>query len=158
MPDSKPPSSGDQEEQNKSAQEELAELLQELRVILPGVQVLFAFLLTVPFTQRFQGLSPHLQGVFFAALLCTAISTVLLLAPTAHHRILWRRHLREQRMLLGNTLTTLGLVFLVLAILGVLFVVTGILFGLLIASVVTGLFTTVVIGLWGALPIWYGKR
>jgi hypothetical protein len=69
---------------------ELIELLNELRVILPGVQVLFAFLLMVPFTQRFPDLDDLETGVFFMTLLCTAVATALLIAPSAHHRILWR--------------------------------------------------------------------
>ncbi len=146
------------EEQSKSSREELSELLQELRVILPGVQVLFAFLLMVPFTQRFQGLQVWVQVVFLVALLCTAMSTALLIAPTAHHRLLWRQREREQRMAVGNVLTIGGLVFLVLGILGVLFVVTYALFGWVPALLVTGLFAVVFGGLWGALPIWYGRR
>src|SRR5919205_2575668 len=69
---------------------ELIELLNELRVILPGVQFLFAFLLTVPFSQRFSKLDGLETGVFFVTLLCTAIATALLMAPSAQHRILWR--------------------------------------------------------------------
>ena len=69
---------------------ELIELLNELRVILPGVQVLFAFLLMVPFTQRFPDLDDLETGVFYMTLLCTAVATALLIAPSAHHRILWR--------------------------------------------------------------------
>jgi hypothetical protein len=76
---------------------ELIELLNELRVILPGVQVLFAFLLMVPFTQRFPDLDDLETGVFFMTLLCTAVATALLIAPSAHHRILWRGGVREQR-------------------------------------------------------------
>ena len=71
------------------------ELLQELRVMLPGVQVLFAFLLTVPFSARFGYLTPVQQAVFFGTLLCTALSAGLLLAPSAHHRLLWRQQARE---------------------------------------------------------------
>src|SRR5215217_6562440 len=65
---------------------ELIELLNELRVILPGVQVLFAFLLTVPFTQRFPQLDDLETAIFFMTLLCTAVATALLIAPSAHHR------------------------------------------------------------------------
>ncbi len=74
------------EEAGEDAQErsarEVVELLQELRVVLPGVQVLFAFLLTVPFTQRFAQLTALQQDVFFATLLCTAAATALLIAPS----------------------------------------------------------------------------
>ena len=91
---------------------ELIELLNELRIILPGVQFLFAFLLTVPFAQRFAQLNDLETSVFFATLLCTAIATALLMAPSAQHRILWRGGVREQRLKLGNRLTIAGLVFI----------------------------------------------
>ena len=78
------------EDRNERTARELIELLNELRVILPGVQVLFAFLLTVPFTQRFPQLDDLETGVFFMTLLCTAVATALLIAPSAHHRMLWR--------------------------------------------------------------------
>src|SRR5919202_895132 len=97
-------------EQERRARE-LIELLQELRIILPGVQVLFAFLLTVPFTQRFTELTPLQQYVFFATLLCAALSAAFLIAPSAHHRILWRRRQREQRLRIGNALAIVGLLF-----------------------------------------------
>src|SRR5215210_2673113 len=92
---------------------ELGELLQELRVVLPGVQVLFAFLLTVPFSSRFGQTTQLQQDVFFGTLICTAVATVLLIAPSAHHRMLWRRHLREERLRTANGLTIAGLAFLV---------------------------------------------
>ncbi|MDQ2671440.1 MAG: DUF6328 family protein, partial [Actinomycetota bacterium] len=83
--------------QERSARE-LIELLSELRVILPGVQFLFAFLLTVPFSPRFPQLDGLETGIFFVTLLCTAIATVLLMAPSAQHRVLWREGVREQRL------------------------------------------------------------
>ena len=76
---------------------ELIELLQELRIVIPGVQILFAFLLTVPFSQGFTKLTTVQQYVFFATLLCTAAATALLIAPSAHHRLLFRQGVREQR-------------------------------------------------------------
>jgi hypothetical protein len=67
---------------------ELIELLTELRVALPGVQVLFAFLLIVSFSQRFSSLTPLQRNVYFAILLCTAVSAALLIGPSSHHRLL----------------------------------------------------------------------
>jgi hypothetical protein len=108
-------------------------------VILPGVQVLFAFLLMVPFTQRFPDLGDLETGVFFMTLLSTAGATALLIAPSAHHRILWRGGLREQRLVLGNRLTIAGLIFHLPAIVGVVFVISAFIFGLRAAVIVTGL-------------------
>ena len=138
---------------------ELIELLNELRVILPGVQVLFAFLLMVPFTQRFPDLDDLETGVFFMTLLCTAVATALLIAPSAHHRILWRGGVREQRLVLGNILTITGLIFLLPAIVGVVFVISAFIFGLTAAVVVTGLLALFFVMLWFVFPLRYrGKE
>jgi hypothetical protein len=134
---------------------ELIELLNELRVILPGVQFLFAFLLTVPFTQRFPQLNGLETGVFFVTLLCTAVATALLMAPSAQHRVLWRGGVREQRLKLGNTLTIVGLVFLVPAMVGAVFVVTAFIFGLGYALGVTLLLVLFFALLWFVLPLRY---
>jgi uncharacterized protein DUF6328 len=134
---------------------ELIELLNELRVILPGVQVLFAFLLMVPFTQRFPGLDNLETGVFFMTLLCTAVATALLIAPSAHHRMLWRGGVREQRLVMGNILTIAGLIFLLPAIVGVVFVITAFIFDLTAAVVVTALLALFFVLLWFALPLRY---
>ena len=134
---------------------ELIELLNELRVILPGVQVLFAFLLTVPFTQRFPDLDDLETGVFFMTLLCTAVATALLIAPSAHHRILWRGGVREQRLAMGNILTIAGLIFLVPAMVGVVFVITAFIFGLTAAVVVTVLLALFFVMLWFVFPLRY---
>ena len=124
-------------------------------MILHGVQVLFAFLLPVPFTQRFPDLDDLETGVFFMTLLCTAVATVLLIATSAHHRILWRGGVREQRLALGNMLTIAGLIFLLPAIVGVVFVITAFIFGLTAAVVVTGLFALFFVLLWFVLPLRY---
>ncbi len=143
------------EDRQERTARELIELLNELRVILPGVQFLFAFLLTVPFSQRFSELDGLETGIFFVTLLCTAIATALLMAPSAQHRILWREGVREKRLKLGNTLTIVGLIFLVPAMVGAVFVVSAFIFGLgpaLAATVMLVLFFAL---LWFALPLWY---
>ena len=134
---------------------ELIELLNELRVILPGVQFLFAFLLTVPFSQRFSDLDGLETGIFFVTLLCTAIATALLMAPSAQHRMLWREGVRERRLELGNTLTIIGLIFLVPAMVGAVFVVSDFIFGLGAAAVVTLLLALFFAVIWFAIPLRY---
>jgi hypothetical protein len=146
-----------EDERERSARE-LTEFLQELRIVLPGVQVLFAFLLTVPFAQRFPELTDLQRYVFFATLLCTAAATALLIAPSAHHRLLWRQGAREHRLRMGNLLTILGLVFLVPAMVGVMFVISGLLFNQLVAIVVTVIMATSFAGLWFILPLWYRRN
>ena len=134
---------------------ELIELLQELRIVIPGVQVLFAFLLTVPFNQGFAKLATVQRDVFFATLLCTAAATALLIAPSAHHRILFRQGVREKRLEIGNTLAILGLVFLVPAMVGVMFVITDLAFGLTAALIVTVVMALGFLLLWFILPLPY---
>lgn len=146
------------EDRQERTARELIELLNELRVILPGVQVLFAFLLMVPFTQRFPDLDDLETGVFFMTLLCTAVATALLIAPSAHHRLLWRRGVREQRLVVGNMLTIAGLIFLLPAIVGVVFVITAFLFGLTVAVIVTGLLALFFALLWFILPLRYREE
>jgi hypothetical protein len=143
------------EDQQERTSRELIELLQELRIVIPGVQVLFAFLLTVPFSQGFPRLDALQRGVFFATLLCTAVATALLIAPSSHHRVLFRQGVREQRLKLGNLLAILGLVFLVPAMVGVVFVITDLIFGLTAAVIVTLLMALSFSLLWFALPLRY---
>ena len=96
------------EDRHEKLNRELLELLHELRVAIPGVQVLFAFLLVVPFSQGFASVSTPQRYVYFATMLCTAVSAVLLLAPSSHHRLLWRQDQREERLEMGNHLAVGG--------------------------------------------------
>lgn len=146
------------EDAHERTARELIELLQELRIVIPGVQVLFAFLLTVPFSQGFTKLDSLQRGVFFATLLCTAAATALLIAPSSHHRVLFRQGVREQRLKLGNMLAILGLAFLVPAMVGVLFVITDLMFGLVAATVVTALVALGFVLLWFVLPLPYRQN
>ena len=150
---------GEQEKTEEDPQErtarELIELLQELRIVIPGVQVLFAFLLTVPFSQGFTKLDSLQRGVFFATLLCTAAATALLIAPSSHHRLLFRQGVREQRVKIGNVFAILGLVFLVPAMVGVLFVITDLIFGMVAAIVTTALVALGFVLLWFVFPYLY---
>jgi hypothetical protein len=143
------------EDRNERRARELAELLQELRVMLPGVQVLFAFLLTVPFSARFGDVTPLQQTVFFGTLLCTALSAGLLLAPSAHHRLLWRRQAREHRLRVANRLAIAGMMLLVVAMVGVMFVITDVLFGSAAAAVATTAVSGFFLYVWFLMPIRY---
>lgn len=109
---------------------QMAELLQELRVALPGVQILFAFLLTVPFSQGFQRATDFQRDLFFATLLATAASTLCLIAPTATHRLRFHQGERAYVIESSNRLFIIGLVCLALAIIGAIALITDYLFGL----------------------------
>jgi hypothetical protein len=143
------------EDHQERTARELTELLQELRIIIPGVQILFAFLLTVPFNQGFTRLTTVQRDVFFATLICTAVATALLIAPTAHHRLLFRQGVREQRLQMGNLLAILGLVFLVPAMVGVVYVITDLIFDLTTALIVTIVMALAFLLLWFVVPLPY---
>jgi Family of unknown function (DUF6328) len=108
----------------------MAELLQELRIALPGVQILFAFLLTVPFAQGFQKVTSFQRDLFYATLLATAASTICFIAPTATHRLRFHQGDRKYIIESSNRLLIAGLVFLALAILGAVSLITDYLFDL----------------------------
>ncbi len=143
------------EDREERTARELIELLQELRIVIPGVQILFAFLLTVPFSQGFTKLTTVQQYVFFATLLFTAAATALLIAPSAHHRLLFRQGVREERLKMGNILAILGLAFLVPAMVGVVYVITDLIFGLTTALIVTVVMALSFLLLWFVLPLPY---
>ena len=94
----------------------MIELLNELRVALPGVQILFAFLLTVPFTQRFSTLTTLQRDVFFVTLLSTTLATACLIAPSAAHRIRFHKSDRSWLIEAANTLLLAGIALLAVAI------------------------------------------
>src|SRR5436190_2521094 len=128
------------------------ELLGELRVALPGVQVLFAFLLTVPFAQGFTSLSGFERGLYFAVLLLTAIASAFLIAPTAYHRIQFRRGRKPQILWFANRAALIGLAFLALAMSGAILLITDFLFGAA-AAILVGTAALLVFGtLWYLLP------
>ena len=132
---------------------ELMELLNELRVALPGVQVLFAFLLTVPFTQRFPTITDTQRNVFFAAFLTAAGATAFLIAPTAYARIRFREGDKERMLKTANTLAIIGTVFLALSIICVVFLITDLLFTSSAAGIVTGVAAGLFAWLWYGLPL-----
>jgi hypothetical protein len=136
----------------------LIELLNELRVALPGVQVLFAFLLTVPFTQRFTTLTSTQEEVYYATLLLTTASAILLIAPSAHHRINFRQQDKAYIIFLANKLTIVGLGFLALAMSGVVFLITDLLYGSTATAVATASALLAFATLWYAVPIWRRLR
>jgi putative flippase GtrA len=132
---------------------ELGELLQELRVALPGVQVLFAFLLTVPFSQRFDKLDPAQKRVYFAAVLAAAVSSLLLIAPAANHRLLFRDGVKERLLHAANRVVIVGLVTLAIGIGLALFLVTDLVYGGGVAAVVAALVGAMTAFVWFLFPL-----
>jgi hypothetical protein len=132
---------------------ELIELLNELRVALPGVQVLFAFLLAVPFANGFPKLSSLDRDIFFVAFIATALSTVFLIAPSSYHRLRWRQHDKERMLIISNALTIAGLFLLAVAITATVFVLTDFLFHRAWAAAFTAIVAATFLVLWYGLPL-----
>jgi hypothetical protein len=145
----------DGEDAAERADRELIELLNELRVALPGVQVLFAFLLTVPFTQRFTELSEADVRVYYIAVLTTAAATLLLIAPSAHHRIRFRSGVKEQLLRVANVLAIAGLALLAVAISAVVYLISGLLYSDTEARIATGVLVGAFLLIWFLLPLAY---
>lgn len=132
---------------------ELIELLNELRVALPGVQVMFAFLLTVPFSSRFPRLSVAQKNAYFAAFLATTVSSILLMTPSAYHRLRWRRHDKEAMLRFSNRVAIGGIVFLAAAIALVVFLIADVLFDARAAGIAVGVASCALIGFWFVAPL-----
>jgi hypothetical protein len=132
---------------------EWIELLNELRVVLPGVQVLFAFLLAAPFSQRFGSVTDVQKNAYFLSLLSTTISAGLMTAPTTFHRLRWRHGDKEKMLGIMNRLTIAGGVFLALAMTAAFFVITDIIFGGIVAIAWTTAVSLVLFGLWYGLAL-----
>jgi Family of unknown function (DUF6328) len=132
---------------------ELIELLNELRVVLPGVQVLFAFLLGVPFTQRFEQVTDLQRDGYFFTFLCTAAATALLIAPSAYHRLTWRQRDKEHLLVVSNRLAIAGTAFLAIAIASTVFVVTDLLFEATVAALLAGATAAFYGWFWYVMPL-----
>jgi amino acid transporter len=132
---------------------ELIELLNELRVTLPGVQVLFAFLLIVPFSQQFELINDLQKYAYIVALTFTALGSALLIAPTPYHRIRWRDQDKEAMLRLANRLALAGTVCVAIAMPCALFFVTDFLFKSPLPAILSALVIGVIVTFWYALPL-----
>jgi hypothetical protein len=133
---------------------ELIELLNELRVALPGVQFLFAFLLIVPFQQTRDELTDFQKDLYFVALLAAAVATVLLIAPAAQHRVLFRQKDKEQLLRRSNGYAFAGLVVLGVAICTAILLVVDVLFTSTAAWIAAGVVAVLLVAIWLAVPYW----
>ena len=134
------------------------ELLNELRVASTGIQVLFAFLLVVPFNSGFNRLSSFDRYDYFVTLLCIAVAAALLIAPSVHHRLLFRRGEKSYIVAVGNRMAIIAAVFLLAGLTGILILISDVIFGGVTAAIV-GLAGAVLVGtLWFALPLRHRRR
>ena len=138
---------------NEDLDRELIELLNELRVTLPGVQVLFAFLLIAPFSQQFDRINDLQKYAYLTALTFTALGSAFLIAPTPYHRIRFRDQDKEAMLRLANRLAIAGTLCVAIAISCALFFVTDFLFSSPVPALLTALVAGVIVTFWYALPL-----
>ena len=136
----------------------LNELLQELRVMQTGVQILTGFLLTVPFTTRFGDLEQHQKWVYLAVLCGSVVASALIVAPVAFHRTLFRKGEREWIVEATNRAARYGLASLAVTMAGVVWLVFDIVVGPPASHVAAGLSVTLFAALWGVLPVISRRR
>ena len=141
------------ESEAQRADRNLGELLQELRVAGLGVQVLFGFLLSLPFTNRFTRLSPGQHNLYLACLVLAAVATALLLGPVAYHRLVFRRGLKESLVRAASVMAIAGLATVGLAVSAAVLLVTGYVASGLTAAVISVLVFLVFGLLWFAYPL-----
>ena len=132
----------------------LGELLQELRVAITGVQILFAFLLGLAFTQRFARLDRFDVTVYTITLLTTAVATLLLIAPVAFHRLVFRRRQKDTLIVVADRLLLLGLSLLIVAISCAVALILDVVLGRAEALAGGALVAVIGVLLWFALPAW----
>lgn len=147
----------DREERDETPLERLdrnwADLLQELRVVQTGVQLLTGFLLTIPFQSRFQDLTASQQNIYLATLGASVVATGLLIAPVSLHRTLFRRHARRATVEIAHRLALAGVAMLAVAIVGVVLLIFDVVAGPTAGWIAAAAATLLLIGLWAALPL-----
>jgi membrane-bound acyltransferase YfiQ involved in biofilm formation len=146
------------EDEAERLDRELIELLNELRVVMPGVQVLFGFLLAVPFQQRFEDVNAFQRDVYFVTLLAAMAATAFLIAPSAYHRIAFGQHEKPNIILVGTVQFVCGLVALAIAMNGAVLLVTDFLFHagtVIVTLLVTG---SLFAWLWFGIGVWRRMR
>jgi hypothetical protein len=131
----------------------LEQLMTELRVAMPGVQILFGFLLSVPFTQRFGDVTQFQKVVYVVALAAAGIATAFLIAPTAYHRMTFRRGQKRHLVFTANGWTIVGLAALAVAMDAAVLLVVDFLFDDPLAIVLTSALAVLYVGLWFVFPI-----
>ena len=134
---------------------ELIELLNELRVALTGVTVLFGFLLTLPFTGEFEKITGADRNVYFIAVVLTVLSTAFLVAPSAHHRVRFRDRAKEQLLKSSSAYALVGILLFAGALSASLFLIADVLYETGPASVVAGGLGAFIVVFWFVVPLVY---
>jgi cobalamin synthase len=143
----------DRGREERKRDRQMIELLNELRVALPGVQILFAFLLTVPFSMRFQDLTTFQRDVYYVTLIATTLSAACLIAPSAAHRLRFHQGERAWIVESANELMIAGLVFLALALAGCVLLITDLMFDGARVWIYPGAVAAIIVVLWFVRPL-----
>ena len=141
------------EDRKQQVDRELKELLEELRIIVPGVQLLGGFLLAVAFQSRFKEISSFEKGLYFLAFITASLATILLLAPPAQHRLLWRHPKKETFLKTASVLTFVGSISLAVSLVSVAYLIGSIVYGDGIAVAVAVGFAALTVLVWYAVPL-----
>jgi hypothetical protein len=137
---------------------QLIELLQELRIALPGVQLLFGFLLTVPFTQRFADTTSFQRNVYYVTLISAACSTICFIAPSAVHRLRFHQNDRAYVIESANKLTIAGLVFLAVSLVCAVLLITDLLYSGARVVLYVAAIALLLVFLWFVRPLYRHVR
>lgn len=144
---------GRRETELERADRNLTELQQELRVLTTGVQIMFAFLLTVPFSTRFSQVTPGEKDLYLVVLISAAAAAGLFIAPSAMHRLVFRMGDKRHLVTVANRLAIAGIACLTVAMTGILALISGFLFGWVAGGIVAGLAASFFTGFWFLLGI-----
>ncbi len=143
----------DRETRKERVNREMTELLNELRVALPGVQMLFAFLLTVPFSARFEKLTAAESKIFYVTFACTTIASIFLIAPSSNHRLAFRALDKERLLFRANRFAIGGIIFLALAMEGAVFLISEMVLGGAWAWAATMASFALILATWYFMPL-----
>ena len=141
------------ESKDERLDRELIELLNELRVALPGVQMLFGFLLALPFSVGFEHTSTGDRRAYFTSFLAAAAASILLIAPSAYHRLMWRHRDKENLLRAANAMAIAGLACLALAVSTAVYVVTSALYSSGFAAAAAGVVAATTVVCWYGIPL-----
>jgi predicted membrane channel-forming protein YqfA (hemolysin III family) len=146
------------ERSKEELDQEWGELVEEHRLAMPGVQVLFAFLLILPFQNRFEQLTTQQEYVYYAALLCATAAIVLLITPTAAHRIRFRQQDKEALLQMSTRTAIAATVFIAASMTASVYLITDVLFGGPATGIVSAIVAATFIGFWYAFPLYRRLR
>jgi Family of unknown function (DUF6328) len=146
------------EPRKEQLEREHGELLEELRSLIPGAEVLFGFLLAIRFTRQFDAIDDTQRYVYYATLIATAVALVLFLAPAAHHRLRFREGDKDFMLRKGNREAIAGTLAIAVAFTGVVYLITALVFGNAQAIVIATLFFAFIAWRWWSLALYRSLR